>query len=170
MIKKLLSKHPILMLEMPDPTQVVYTLSTGLLLIFFIIGLGFCTTAQELISSFNPQSPPPSSDLHQQPLSEILDQIARKYQLSFGFSPKYIKGKFVDPKILKLNLRLDQLLTRVLHPLELHFEKVDERNYVIYPARISKLESKSVFKAGLPLLPDPVKICQSKLSGNSGPG
>jgi TonB-linked SusC/RagA family outer membrane protein len=69
-------------------------------------------------------------------LLDLLKLIEKKYGVVFDYNRKALKSKIVtiNPNNWKEE-NLDNLLTRLLSPLELKFEKYNEHSYIIYEKR-----------------------------------
>ena len=68
-------------------------------------------------------------------LEDALEKLRAKYQVNFGFSSRLLKGKYVDVSSFEeeeQNGDLEKILTALLNRHDLTFEKLGQRNYVIY--------------------------------------
>ena len=90
------------------------------------------------------------------PLVRVLADLERKYQVIFDFDNDLVKSKLVNVNALDRRIdNLEKVLTELLTPLDLVFEKFNTRSYLIYGKgtriRTKQPGDKSTAEAGVPI-------------------
>ncbi len=70
-----------------------------------------------------------------QPLSSALRKLEEQFKVNFNYNSRVVRDKVVNTAILSEDAALDELLTKILDPLHLAYEKVKENSYVITNTR-----------------------------------
>ena len=83
-------------------------------------------------------------------LTQVLNEIKIRYNVTFLYQKKNVDGKFVTGEV-QYNQPLTELLTEVLRPSGLHFEKVNATTYTIYAGRKPKAVSELSPAAAAPV-------------------
>ena len=66
------------------------------------------------------------------PLLTVLSELERQHQVIFDFDSDLLKNKLVNVATLNRTTDLEKTLTELLQPLDLTFEKLSRRSYIIY--------------------------------------
>ncbi|MGV3559295.1 SusC/RagA family TonB-linked outer membrane protein [Larkinella arboricola] len=67
-------------------------------------------------------------------LPHLLKEITKRYQVEFNYNYRQLNQKMVDSRAIdQKHQPIEALLTEVLVPLDLTFEKASDRSYLIYP-------------------------------------
>ena len=104
--------------------------------LFVAMSLFFCLRgfSQDILyaSAVSVQQKPASTQNEKVSLSSALDEIKDHYKICLLFQKKNVAGKNIDTD-LKFDQSLSDLLTNILTPLNLRFEKTNQNTYVIFP-------------------------------------
>lgn len=66
-------------------------------------------------------------------LPRLLKQVSRRYQVEFNYNYRQLNQKMADINVLeRKHEKVEAVLTELLTPLELTFEKFNDRSYLIY--------------------------------------
>ncbi len=81
-------------------------------------------------------------------LIEALHQLEAAYQVDISYNVDLLKDKMVDYKVLNRHKTegLEERLKKLLQPLSLTFEKLEEKDFVIYEKSPSKANAESSLK------------------------
>ncbi|MGV3504033.1 MAG: SusC/RagA family TonB-linked outer membrane protein [Adhaeribacter sp.] len=120
---------------------------------FLIPGLLLCCTALhspaqgQLLSAYQPEQKAKSENQKGQqlkPLISILNDLEKKYKISFYYDPDVLSKKSGDPNILQQPKQEDMeaALQQLLRPLDLMPKKVKEGYFLILPGLVPKEEKK----------------------------
>ena len=75
-------------------------------------------------------------------LLEVLDQLEKRYKVSFNYNHAIIQGLYIDHKQkVKGKQQLDSLLHHILAPFELKSEKLNDTDYLIYVEKGKQIEN-----------------------------
>ncbi|MBO9154054.1 SusC/RagA family TonB-linked outer membrane protein [Chitinophaga sp. GCM10012297] len=90
-------------------------------------------------------------------LKSVLKDLEHRYKVSFSFDRNTVENKRVKADSILYNT-LPETLDKLLHPLNLHFEQLEGRIYLILPGQRKGTESGSsrhAFLTGMAALPEP---------------
>ena len=94
-------------------------------------GLGLAAANAQTIASAAPI--PLSQDEKWQPLQNVLESVQENYQVYLNYKTSLVQGKEVNIKKVKIGQsQVEDVLTKVLIPHQLSFEKLKDNYYVIY--------------------------------------
>lgn len=103
---------------------------SGKILLVLFLFVAIKTSAQGLASI----QPLPSQQIeglqNEQSLNAVLKRIGEKFNIKFAYDLEAVVGKVVDVELNGDNP--EDMLTRLLKPYDLLFEKIDAQHYVIY--------------------------------------
>jgi dienelactone hydrolase len=98
-----------------------------------------------------------SSEIYDKPLSDVLNDIQTKYQVTLKYSNDRVKDKIVTNAVWKMHLwDVEATLTNILYPLDFRFNKDGEKTYSIVHFRYHvkpEAEGAANLKALLELYP-----------------
>jgi TonB-linked SusC/RagA family outer membrane protein len=100
--------------------------------------------SQELVALESTSSDQATAQKQQESLMESLDRLTSEYKVQFAYNDKVIENKVVSKSLAALENSkgsFDEILMKLLHPLGLNYEQLQEHYYVIYP------DEKKVFKS-----------------------
>jgi len=72
----------------------------------------------------------PQKERRQQ-LSSVLKSLEDKFNVRFNYNTKLVKDKSIMEPIIQSEAVLDDILSEILNPVQLSFEKVADNNYII---------------------------------------
>jgi TonB-linked SusC/RagA family outer membrane protein len=95
--------------------------------------LGFSAQADLLTSNDQKSTStlPPTAASNRKSLAGVLKELEIRYHVSFNYSSKLVKDRQVQ-EIGNTNQELDKILIRILHPLNLDFEKIKDTHYILF--------------------------------------
>ncbi len=105
-----------------------------------------------------------------QDLVEVLKELSKDYGVIFDYNPKVLKGKsvFVEQKDWQTK-NLDQILSELLSPHKLTFEKNNNHSYIIYSKKDKvKAEAFNTETQQLPLTPTELALMNSTSMASTG--
>lgn len=81
------------------------------------------------------------------PLSKALDELEERFNVHLNYEVEMVNEKFVDSAQKTSDFKdLDEALTKLLSPMSLKYERIEENYYVIYPAKSGSPASDNRFK------------------------
>ncbi len=123
------------------------------IMLFALVCFPNHVSAQALASLSGVPNKPDQEEKNMQPLTEALSDLETAFQVSFDYNHTLLAGKQVDRKQWKQKLEgtpsdvsLEKILSSLLLPLQLNFEKFNQGSYLIYQkekGNIQKIERKS---------------------------
>lgn len=126
-------------------------------LLWLILGLCGSTTrafSQQYAANRDVQTRAPYNGIqskpYQQTLKKVLNEVRSRYQVNFAFKDKAVEGKSVR-EAPDFGQGIEQVLSKLLRPLGLEYERLENNYYVIYPEGSASPKS-AVLSPG----PDPV--------------
>jgi TonB-linked SusC/RagA family outer membrane protein len=145
-------------------------LLSAVLLIFLPMGI----SAQQLASADKFINDSPSTQGTKKALSEVFEQLESQFKVRFNFNSDVVENKFVYAQkleVLQEEKALDQTLEKLLSPLNLVYEKMNQGHYVIYEKAPQKEEGsiiKPISQSGFMMAAatEPITSNELSMAGN----
>jgi hypothetical protein len=82
-------------------------------------------------------------------LNELLRLLSSTYQVSFNYDDDVVKDIVLEEKFVwNRDEKLEKVLKRLLSSVELKFEKLDQKNYLIYPLKKESMSRALMMDSG----------------------
>lgn len=106
---------------------------TGILLLSAVISYPTMGgNAQVVALAKGPRQQHETRKPESKPLSSVLKDLEAKYKVSFNYSTNLIKGKHVNIPTIDTHRNLEEVLSSLLSPHQLTYEKVKGKHYIVY--------------------------------------
>jgi TonB-linked SusC/RagA family outer membrane protein len=137
--------------------------------VIVLMGVALQLPARAQAIALVPQASPIRLQEKQVALIDALNMLAAKYQVEISYNVDLLKGKQISRKLLirQDSESIEERLRKLLHPLNLTFEQVEAKDFVIYEkpsekSDLRKLSNKSVLRPEE--MPDALGNTQSSIN------
>ncbi|MDF9796379.1 TonB-linked SusC/RagA family outer membrane protein [Catalinimonas alkaloidigena] len=116
--------------------QLFYYRKKGSILFCLCFFYFSCLSAQSFVSSSMGKTDPSDKFPSQERISltDALKKLEKKFSVNFGYTDRTIENKYVSLDDIERS-QLENSLKKILTPLQLRYQKIDEQFYLITPRR-----------------------------------